>query len=358
MPFNIDIFNTYYMAGMVQEIVPMQTFFKDRYFPTGAGDIFNSDKVLVEYEAGDHRMAPFVVEHKGDIEIDRIGYQIHEFEPPYIAPSRLTTLDHLNKRGFGEALLSTSTPEERARLLHIKDLSDLDKRITRREEWMAAMTMINNGCPISSYIDNKKDTKEYIILYYDQTKGNNALYTVSTLWDSDNGVSFFSDVKAMCKLLTRRGLPAADLILGSDVADTISDVEKVRELLDNRRMEYGSLAPSVTYPGVAFMGTLNFGGFKLNLFDVDETYVDDNGDTQSLFPAKSAMVTAPGCGHMMYGRIDQMEPDKQFHSFPMTRVPKLVVDEENDTRKLRLASRPLAAPKQYAPWIYAADVIS
>ena len=46
MPF--DIFDTYYMAGMVQEIAPVQSFFRDRYFPTNAAtDIFNANKVLV-----------------------------------------------------------------------------------------------------------------------------------------------------------------------------------------------------------------------------------------------------------------------------------------------------------------------
>ena len=57
MPF--DIFDTYYMAGMVQEIVPVQSFFRDRYFPTNAAtDIFNANKVLVEYRDRDRAMAP------------------------------------------------------------------------------------------------------------------------------------------------------------------------------------------------------------------------------------------------------------------------------------------------------------
>ncbi len=55
------------------------------------------------------------------------------------------------------------------------------------------------------------------------------------------------------------------------------------------------------------MGTLNFGGFMLNLISVDETYIDDNGAEQKYFPATSAMVTAPGCGHLMYGQITQID---------------------------------------------------
>ncbi|NCB06303.1 MAG: hypothetical protein EOM69_12395 [Clostridia bacterium] len=58
----ISVFNTYYMAGMIQEIVLPQTFFHDRYFSTMPGtDIFAADKVLVEYRDGDRKMAPFVV---------------------------------------------------------------------------------------------------------------------------------------------------------------------------------------------------------------------------------------------------------------------------------------------------------
>ena len=79
--------------------------------------------------------------------------------------------------------------------------------------------------------------------------------------------------------------------------------------------------------------------------------------TIRLFPATSAMVTAPDCGHMMYGRVDQIEDDNEYHSFAMQRVPKFVVDKDKDTRKLRLASRPLAAPRSKAPWMYAANVV-
>ena len=165
MPNNIDIFDTYYMAGVVQEIVPPATFFRDRYFPTDAADIFAADKVLVEYMEGDRRLAPFVVQRAGDIPVGRKGYEVHEFEPPFIAPSRLLTLDDLRKRGFGEALFAGSTPAQRAAALQLRDLTDLDLRITRREEWMAAQTMINNGCSAVAYIDNATRCKFFDIYY-------------------------------------------------------------------------------------------------------------------------------------------------------------------------------------------------
>ena len=352
----LSIFDTYYMAGLVPAIVPVQTFFRDRYFPTGAADIFAADKVLVEYEDGDNKLAPFVVKRAGDIPIARGGYEIHEYEPPYIAPSRLLTLDDLSRRGFGEAILPNKTQAERATALQIKDLSTLDQRIVRREEWMAAETMINNGCTMTAYIDKDTQGETYDIFYYNTSGSNPALYTASTQWDS--GGDFWSDVEAMCASLAERGLPAADLVVGSTVGQFILDDEKAAKRLDNRRMEFGTIAPKITSPGVSWLGRLNFGGFELDIFSVRETYADIAGATQRYFPAKSAMVTAPGCGHMMYGQVTQIEPDNEFHTFAQKRVPKFIVDRSTDSRKLRLAARPLAAPKQKAPWIYAPDVVT
>ena len=354
MPF--DIFDTYYMAGMVQEIVPVQSFFLDRYFQTNAAtDIFNANKVLVEYRDRDRAMAPFVVRRAGDIPVARGGYEIHEIEPPFTAPSRLLTLDDLQKRGFGEALYAGSTPAERARALQMQDLTDLDRRIQRREEWMAVQTMINNGCTIVAYIDNDTVGETYDIFYFDTTSSNPAKYTVANKWDAAGG-DWKGDVAAMVNDLLDRGLPATDLVVGTDVAAFIQSDEATLKLLDNRRAEYGRLAPQVRYPGVVWIGNLNFDGTDLDIFSVRETVVDKTS-TIRLFPATSAMVTAPDCGHMMYGRIDQIEPDKQYHSFAMQRVPKFIVDEDKDIRKLRLGARPLAAPRSKAPWMYAANVV-
>lgn len=355
----ISVFNTYYMAGMVQEIVPVPSFFHSRYFPTNdSTDIFNADKVLVEYRDGDRRMAPFVVRRAGDIPIARGGYEIHEFEAPHILPSRLLTLDDLQKRGFGEALLPNSTPAERARALQLQDLTDLDRRITRREEWMAAQTMINNGCSAISYIDNDSAGEAWDVFFYDTSGSNPAIFTVSAKWDSPDG-DFMSDVEAMAGDLLDRGLPAADLVVGTAAGQFIQSDEKLAKLLDNRRMEYGQLAPRLAaYPGTAWLGRLNFGGVDLDIFANRETVVDEKGVTKRLFPATSAMVTAPGCGHTMYARISQIEDDGEYHTFAMKRIPKFIVDKDKDTRKLRLGSRPLMAPHQKAPWIYAAEVVS
>ena len=354
----LNFFDTYVLMAITEEIVPRASFFKDRYFPTGAGDIFKSDKVLTEYKKGDRQMAAFVSERAGDIPVDRLGYAIHEYQPAYIGISRLLTLDDLKKRGFGEAIYANSTEAERAAALQLQDLTDLEGRIARREEWMAAQTMINNACTMQEYIDAVTPGDQKYIKFFDSSSDHT--YTVQNVWNGQSG-DFFGDVKAMCRMLSNRGLPAADLVVGSDVADAILDIQKVRDLLDkNSGIITGEINQQLSaYDGVVFMGILNFGGFRLNVICADETYVDGSGTTQKYFPATSAMVTAPGCGHMMYGQITQIDYGaSDFATYAAARVPKLIIDQPHDIRKIRLASRPLAAPKNYCPYIYAANAVS
>lgn len=354
MAQNIDFFDTYYLAGMAEEIVPDTTFFRDRYF--GETDEFATDKVLVEYMDGDRKMAPFVNPRAGDIAVDRGGYELHEFEPPMIAPSRILTLDDLKKRGFGEALYANSTPAERARALQIRDMTDLTKRIVRREEWMAAQTMINNGVTVQEYID-ADTTGEALPIYFYNTNGSNPAIYTGTTWTTFAIMQ--ADVLAMCDDLSEHGLPATDLVLGSTAWATIKQFSDLQQLLDKRHEFIGELEARIAYPGVSHVGQIDFDGYMLNIFVARERYVADNGAKTSFFPAKSAMVTAPGCGKRYYGAITQIPYGAEdFDTFVGQRIPKLVVNQDKDIRKIRLASRPLTAPKNKAPWRYYANCVS
>ena len=73
MPAELNFFDTYTLMAVQKRIVPKQTFFRDRYFPTEEGDIFSSNKVLTEYMDGDRKMAAFVSPRVGAIPMERIS---------------------------------------------------------------------------------------------------------------------------------------------------------------------------------------------------------------------------------------------------------------------------------------------
>lgn len=127
----MDLTNTYYLLAAVEEMAPEQNFFRSRYFPTDVNmDVFGTSKVLADYKESKQRRAPFVVPRIGSLPVGREGFSTYELEPPCINISMPMTIDQLTQRGFGEALMSQRTPEERAAYLQMRDLMELNARIT------------------------------------------------------------------------------------------------------------------------------------------------------------------------------------------------------------------------------------
>lgn len=361
MALNIDILNTYYMMGLWKGLSPVNTFFRDRYFPTAPEDIYAADKVLCEYQDGDHGMAPFMVDRADPIPVARQGYEIHDYAPTKLSQSRMLTIDDLKKRGFGEAILSESTEAERATRLVMGDLELLERRFVRAEEYLCAQTMINNGFTVNEMIDANTIGNTATVQYYDALAGNDGLYTLSPQWATNTSwTAIVADVRAMCRALSRRGLPHTDLVIGQAVADVLLANSDFKALV-NRDSGIIIASPIVQeltkYDGVSLLGIVNFGGYRLNVIVVDEQY-KSSGSYVNYFPAKSIMVTAPGCGHLMYAHITHIDENGNYTTITGKRVPDLFVDRRRKTRELILESRPLAAPKNYSPWIYAANAVA
>jgi hypothetical protein len=354
----MNIYDTYFMLAAVEELPPMRTFFHSRYFATNANlDIFGTSRVYVDFMGGSKKMAPFVMPRIGGISILRDGFKTFELEPPNISLKRALTIDQLKERGFGEALNSMMTPADREQQTLINDLRELDDRITRREEWMAVQTILNNGC-IMKHITDREDVafEETEARYYDGAD-NPAVYTPAAPWAKDDE-SWRKDVRAMAKALTSRGLPATDLIMSADVGDFVEEDEWFKARLDNRRMDYGSLAPAELPDGATFLGRLNFGGNILNLIISGEDYEGDDGGSVPYLPPGSVIVTAPDCGRTIYGGVTQMEDDETFHTVAGSRVPKYDADKKHDTKEVRLTSKPLMAPRRMNPWMVAKNVFN
>ena len=360
----VNILDTYYMAGLWEGLSPVPTFFRDRYFPTGAGDIYAADKVLVEYRDGDNAMAPFMVEGADPINVKREGYEIHEYSPTSVSQSRDPTADQLKKRGFGEAILSKSTEEERAAKLVSEDLALLERRFSRTEEFLCSQTMINNGFTIQEHLD-ETHTRTAELKYYDPAKGNDGAYTI-TQWDATTTFAdVAADIEAMCDALSERSMPAVDLIIGRKVRDFLLSMSDFRDLVNKQSgiiIAEGGIRQTLSrYQGVTYLGTINFNGYELNVIVSNEQYsavVNNAVARVNYFPATSMMITAPNAGHLMYAHIVHMDENGEIDTITGKRVPDLFVDRKKKKREIILESRPLAAPQNYSPWIYAAGVVA
>lgn len=350
MAFNF--YDTHYLLMAVEQLTPPTTFLRDRYFPTNeATDIFSTTDVLVEYKDGSKTLAPFVAPRKGGVTILRSGYHMERFEPPFVAPSRMLTIDDLKKRGFGEALLSNLTPEQRQRTIMLSDAQEMSEMISRREESMAAEVMQTNGCIMKHITDNAEVTEDKEIRFYSEGS-NPASYTPSNNWTKDY-TGIIADLFAMVRLLSKRGLPATELVCGADAADAILANTEIQKLLDIRNYNVGRIDPSTLPDGASNIATLNVKGRLIDVICYDEEY-SDGSESKAYIDPKNVILTAPGAGRTVYGAISQVEQsDGEFHTYTGRRVPKYLSNAQGNTRSLTMTSCPLLMPNNKNPFIVA-----
>lgn len=348
-----DIYSTHSLLMAVEQISPIRTFLRDRYFPTNnATDIFATDDVLVEYKDGSKKLAPFVSPIKGGVVMTREGYNMERYTPPFIAPRRILTIDDLKKKGFGEALFSQLTPQQRESVMLMKDADEMGEMISRREELMAAETMLNNGCVMRHYADDLTKCEEKEIRFYSEGS-NPAVYTPAINWNQA-GADIIGDIAVMIRLLTSRGLPASELVVAPDVADTVINDPNIQKLLDIRNYNLGSVEPKLLPEGATIVCRVNILGRMIDVISYDEQYEADNGTTTQYIPAGKAILTAPAAGRTLYGAVTQVEQyDGQFHTYAARRVPKYLSSAEGNTRTLTITSCPLLIPNQKNPWVSA-----
>ena len=342
---SINIYKTQTMLAAVREQTPVTSFLRDHFFTTGAGDMFPTDEVLVEYkDASGNKLAPVVLPRKGGVSVEREGYSTYKMEPPLIAPERPLTIDDLNKKQMGENLFSDRTPAERQADVLLQDLEDFDVMHTNREEYIAAQLMFNNGYVLRQYADEYGvgAYKEYELKFYDDT--NDAVYAPAALWDA-TGADIQGDLYQMIRMLTTRGNNASEVLLGADVADVLMKNEYIQKLMDLSRYNVGEIAPVALPQGAARLGRLNIRGRMIDLLTYDGTYIDEEtGVVTPYVPEKKICVAAPGAGRILYGAVSQMEQaDGQWHTYMGRRVPRYWAKE--DGRHLRVSSRPLFIPK-------------
>ena len=354
----MNIYDTYYMLAAVEQLTPEHTFFKNRYFPTNTTlDIFGTSRVLIDYKENKQKRAPFVLPRVGSVSVGREGFSTFDLEPGNISISKPLTLDHLRNRGFGESLMSTATPEQRAKMLLLGDLQDLSDRITRTEEWLSIETMLNNGCIMRHQTETEGVYEDIPVQFYDG-EDNPALFTPEKPWEhsvmnADGSITpgnWYWDIIKMAKMLTRRGLPATDLLIAGDVGEFLLEDVWVQKVLDNRRMEFGRIDPKTLTEYVTHLGGFNFMGRKLDILISDGTFEDEQGKDVPYIADGSVIVTAPNCGKGIYGGVTQLEKDGEFHTYAGTRVPQHLFTIQPPVKETKLSAKPLYAPKRPSPW--------
>lgn len=348
------------LIAMAAEARPAAKFLFERYFYTNPStDIFPTEDILIDYkDKSGRKLAPFV--HEGWKTSDRTGFATDKLTPARIAPTRKLSVIDLIKRGYGESLFSGKTGEQRAHDTTMQDITELIDEIRRRYEYMAADLLVNNKYVMTYEKSDANGDSEQVgdvtVSFIDTEEGNICAYTPSEAWTAD-GSNIYGDIKAMLRQFDDNGGAlngTIDLLLGSNAADAFLKNKEIREMLDNRRMEMGEIAPQVRAQGATLMGLLNVDGIMVNVIEYRETYTNASGKLTPFLPADQAIIATPLCCRALYAAVTQMEQsDNQFHTYAEKIVPKYLGDAKNDKLEIMMTSRPAFAPVVKGGWVSA-----
>lgn len=346
MPEGINLYSTREMMAAIEKMLPARTFLRDTFFSRVETKI--TEQIDVDYKKGKRKMAPFVAPRVGGVVMDRQGFSTKTYKVPKIAPERITTGEDANKRQMGENIYSRKTPAERAAAMVGKDLSDMDEFITRREEWMCREVLLNGKVTMKGIIDDKTD--EYIEQEVNYGFDNKVVLSGDDLWNNSA-----SDPREDLKEWRRNIIKASGkapnvVIMAPDVVSAFINNPTIQKVNDIRRYNFGGIEPKIINDAVtlvAFLPELN-----LEIYSYDEWFIDDDGSEKAMIPDGLLILARVGMGKRLYGAVTQLE-DGGFVTVEGTRIPKHLLDKNNEVIITRLSSRPLPVPEDVSDWVVA-----
>ena len=332
-------YTTREMMEAFDQAPPVRSFLRKTFFSKERTHV--TEKVEIDVRKGKRIMAPFVSPRIGGKVIARQGWKTNQFTTPKIAPERLLTIDNISSRAIGADIYSKRTPEEREDELLAEDFTDMEESIDRRVEWMCRQILFEGKLDV-------QDEEEGIDIQVDFGFTN-----VVVLGDSEQWRLAGTDPLPLFRRLRKKIIKdtghAPDIaIFSSDVIEDFTKNEAVIKSMDVLNMKNVEIKPRVVDSALTFYGRI--AELDLDLYTYDEWFVNDKGEDESIIPPGTVLLAhSSGEGQIEYGLVTQME-DKKFHSYEGKLVPKVWADENSETKKARLTSRPLPRPFDVESW--------
>ena len=296
-------------------------------------------KLEVDVKVGKRTMAPFVSPYVGGVAVERDGFSTREIDIPKIAPERITTIEHLEAVGMGQSEYSTKSMAQKQKEIAAADMVDLDEQIIRTEEWMRREVLLKKGVQITG-----EGVDKFIKFAEDDT----ITLSGGDLWSDDASDPLAKLEELQRKITKDTGRKPKLLVMDSTAGDAFLTHAKVQAAFDNKRIQLGNLTPSVKNDNVTFLGKITKLG--LEIYTYDEWMIDNEGNEVALIPAGHVILGNKDIGVMNYAAVKMIKKGSWI-SVEAKRVPKHIVDEDNEIEKMRLTSRPLPTPVDTKAWI-------
>lgn len=306
-------------------------YFLDTFFKTVK--TFATVEVEMDIQKSKRRVAGFTNPVNSGKVVERDGFKTTSIRPAYIKEMTVIEVADLLSRQMGQNIYDPISPMQRAASLMGEDLAMLNERIVRREELMCAEALFTGKITIDT--DGYRRVVDYGYVPGEHIK----VLSGGSLWNSPTGDPMRDLDDMRMEIVQRSGVNPNRCIVGKDVYWAIINNPIVKERLDNRRLEMGTIKPEA-HDGVRYLGTLL--PSMLELYAYDEMYTDSDGVDKPLVPADAVLLgsTEAGC-MMLYGLIQNLK-----NPAAVSRFPSVWENPDGGARWIQLESAPLPNIRQ------------
>ena len=346
----IGLYDPRTMGKLIERMPKVHTFIKDTFFRNV--ETFDTEKVDVDFRKGNRKLAPFVHKKIGGETVANTGYETNSYEPPLVAPNKITTADDILKRSPGETIYNGKSPNQRAVEKLQRDFRELDEMITRREEWMCCQALFTGKIPILD--ENGKSIQEEISFGF----SNSETLAASKKWGATQGGKI-AQLKAWRKKVQETGFVNCDICLMGDeaLAAFLAD-EEVQKVLDVKRYDLAVIAPSELPNGATYIGTIH--ELAMDIYSYNELYLDTwstkgKEENKPLLPTNVvALLSTQANYSMYYGGVGIVnEKGKTIAIAEGARIPEQWVERRPARRFVQINSAPICVPHEVDSWFVA-----
>jgi len=342
----LDIYSTRAQLAAI-DLMPREYTFLYDTFVQDMGAV-EDEKAIYDYRKGERMMAPVVHPGTGGVLMGRRGYETREIGFCTIAPERIITNPDLQRRAFGEAILGSMTPEQRAKQMMAKDLTEMRQAIQRRREWMARQVILTGRLDVFRYTDEGRDVQTTLYADYGFTN----VFTPATPWDQA-GATVSDDMKRIYDIVYD-GLGVVEIIVvAPDVANALLNNSSYMKEFDYLRADMGEIQTRYAGQGVRYLG-VNIDGVPMWSFS--GKYTDDDGAVQPILPPGTVIAGGKGvlkCPHGPVTQVEETGPNAQHKTYIKPEVPLRYGSIDGNAVKNRLTSCPTIIPFNIDAWVIA-----
>lgn len=324
-------------------------------FTIRPGNITDSEKVILDIERYDEEVSPVVFALEGPTLNKTDLFTTKEFTPPTINEGAVIDVGQLLHRQPGQHEYDASDVSWMAAMVRtmLRIMRLMAAKIARNREWQASQILTTGILNLNDRDGNLAYTIDF------QPKASH-FPTAGTAWD---GVTptILADIESLADQIRDDGLIDVDeLWMGAAAFNAFIADAAVQLHYDNRRMNFGVLAPVNLGAGAKLQGTLEIGNYQFKIITYNGRGIlpGDPVTTKTKFlPTEKVIFLSEETRlDTLFGGVPRVVPvDPRFAGFLPDRVaipgavdmaPNIYATLNGKQTMFELESRPLLVPAQ------------